>query len=146
MTLAARKRRECNGRTDNAREGGVAPAETVGGGDSLTIRSIVVSECEPLRGAGDSRPGTPTRTGFRVGGASAGSRNRQREGDSGSGPLSPPVRPVRFLNPLVEGAGVGGLARPRRTLSKGLILAQNERWRRGLGMQVERAARPVAEG
>ena len=27
---------------------------------------------------------------------------------------------------------------------KGLILAQNERWRRGLGMQVERAARPVA--
>ena len=31
-------------------------------------------------------------------------------------------------------------------ISKGLILAQNERWRRGLGMQVERAARPVAEG
>ena len=29
---------------------------------------------------------------------------------------------------------------------KGLILAQNERWRRGLGMQVERAARPVAQG
>jgi len=31
---------------------------------------------------------------------------------------------------------------------KGLILAQNERWRRGLGMQVERVrfAGPVAEG
>ena len=27
----------------------------------------------------------------------------------------------------------------RATLLKGLILAQNERWRRGLGMQVERA-------
>jgi len=27
-----------------------------------------------------------------------------------------------------------------------LILAQNERWRRGLGMQVVRAARPVAQG
>jgi len=25
-----------------------------------------------------------------------------------------------------------------KTLLKGLILAQNERWRRGLGMQVER--------
>ena len=31
-------------------------------------------------------------------------------------------------------------------ISKGLILAQNERWRRGLGMQVGRAARPVAQG
>ena len=31
----------------------------------------------------------------------------------------------------------GGLG--PRPLSKGLILAQNERWRRGLGMQVERA-------
>lgn len=31
---------------------------------------------------------------------------------------------------------------------KGLILAQNERWRRGLGMQVERVrfAGPVAQG
>ena len=28
--------------------------------------------------------------------------------------------------------------------SKGLILAQNERWRRGLGMQVGRSARGVA--
>ena len=32
------------------------------------------------------------------------------------------------------------------TILKGLILAQNERWRRGLGMQVARAARPVAQG
>ena len=31
-------------------------------------------------------------------------------------------------------------------ISKGLILAQNERWRRGLGMQVERPARGVAQG
>ena len=30
--------------------------------------------------------------------------------------------------------------------SKGLILAQNERWRRGLGMQVVRSARGVAQG
>ena len=27
---------------------------------------------------------------------------------------------------------------PQYTVVKGLILAQNERWRRGLGMQVER--------
>ena len=32
---------------------------------------------------------------------------------------------------------IGGAA-DRLTLLKGLILAQNERWRRGLGMQVER--------
>ena len=34
----------------------------------------------------------------------------------------------------------------RSPISKGLILAQNERWRRGLGMQVERPARGVAQG
>ena len=33
-----------------------------------------------------------------------------------------------------------------RPFSKGLILAQNERWRRGLGMQVERPARGAAQG
>jgi hypothetical protein len=33
-----------------------------------------------------------------------------------------------------------------RNISKGLILAQNERWRRGLGMQVVRSARGVAQG
>ena len=32
----------------------------------------------------------------------------------------------------------------RATLLKGLILAQNERWRRGLGMQVERAWQQVS--
>ena len=31
-----------------------------------------------------------------------------------------------------------GLQSVKRTFLKGLILAQNERWRRGLGMQVER--------
>ena len=30
------------------------------------------------------------------------------------------------------------------TILKGLILAQNERWRRGLGMQVERAWQQVS--
>ncbi len=35
-------------------------------------------------------------------------------------------------------------AKGTELIVKGLILAQNERWRRGLGMQVERAARPVA--
>ncbi len=32
----------------------------------------------------------------------------------------------------------------KRTFLKGLILAQNERWRRGLGMQVERIPTAVA--
>ena len=32
----------------------------------------------------------------------------------------------------------------KRTFLKGLILAQNERWRRGLGMQVERIPAAVA--
>ena len=48
---------------------------------------------------------------------------------------------VRFLKLLRN--GVRPVSSP---ISKGLILAQNERWRRGLGMQVGRAARPVAEG
>jgi hypothetical protein len=48
---------------------------------------------------------------------------------------------------LFEEASRGGLVRPWDVhFSKGLILAQNERWRRGLGMQVVRAARPVAQG
>ena len=33
---------------------------------------------------------------------------------------------------------LGGFGMGSRTIMKGLILAQNERWRRGLGMQVER--------
>ena len=35
--------------------------------------------------------------------------------------------------------------RERPTKLKGLILAQNERWRRGLGMQVEREPRKGGE-
>jgi hypothetical protein len=59
-----------------------------------------------------------------------------------------PVSLVRFLNLSRKGSEAmgplgGAWARP---FSKGLILAQNERWRRGLGMQVVRAARPVAQG
>ena len=33
---------------------------------------------------------------------------------------------------------IGGFPREIDSFVKGLILAQNERWRRGLGMQVER--------
>ena len=56
-----------------------------------------------------------------------------------------------FLNPFGWGPGAGGGRASgdspgTDSFLKGLILAQNERWRRGLGMQVERAARPVAEG
>ena len=56
------------------------------------------------------------------------------------------VRPVFFLNPLGEDRRGYGEARLfgqnhkfTDSFVKGLILAQNERWRRGLGMQVERA-------
>ena len=55
------------------------------------------------------------------------------------------VRPVFFLNPWGEdrdSTGVPCFSRSLRketdSFVKGLILAQNERWRRGLGMQVER--------
>ena len=54
------------------------------------------------------------------------------------------VRPVFFLNPFGWGPGAGGCAASSGaspgtdSFLKGLILAQNERWRRGLGMQVER--------
>src|SRR5262245_29552685 len=58
------------------------------------------------------------------------------------GPRSDAVRragrPV-FLDPsrrsAVGGLGLRALATHWRPISKGLILAQNERWRRGLGMQ-----------
>ena len=49
-----------------------------------------------------------------------------------------------FLNPLGWGPGTGadaaacGFLPGTDSFVKGLILAQNERWRRGLGMQVER--------
>ena len=36
------------------------------------------------------------------------------------------------------GVGADGASAPKQLFLKGLILAQNERWRRGLGMQVER--------
>src|SRR5262249_39287185 len=41
-------------------------------------------------------------------------------------------------------AGLGRLL--KQLLLKGLILAQNERWRRGLGMQVERIPVPSQDG
>jgi hypothetical protein len=55
------------------------------------------------------------------------------------------VRPVFFLNPLWVGIGdrpkyleFRDFRKATDSFMKGLILAQNERWRRGLGMQVER--------
>ena len=45
-----------------------------------------------------------------------------------------------ILNPSGE-ERVFGVYPGNKHLSKGLILAQNERWRRGLGMQVVRTAR-----
>jgi hypothetical protein len=55
------------------------------------------------------------------------------------------VRPVFFLNPCGWGSGTdwgtsnfGVFWKATEPFMKGLILAQNERWRRGLGMQVER--------
>ncbi len=76
-----------------------------------------------------------------------------RRGGGGPG-LAPAGNPSRcdqsdILDPLGEervGRPVLGAGRSARPISKGLILAQNERWRRGLGMQVVRAARPVAQG
>ena len=67
--------------------------------------------------------------------------------DAGDGVYLPPEaclrRPLQLARILkLEGWAAFGPS----PISKGLILAQNERWRRGLGMQVERAARPVAEG
>ena len=50
------------------------------------------------------------------------------------------ARPAIFLNPFEERGAPGDRGEP--TLTKGLILAQNERWRRGLGMQVVRARPP----
>ena len=53
---------------------------------------------------------------------------------------------IFFLNPLGRGSAPDGTTRLSEkarqetdSFVKGLILAQNERWRRGLGMQVERA-------
>ena len=52
----------------------------------------------------------------------------------------------QILDPSRSGGATGfGRASPEH-ISKGLILAQNERWRRGLGMQVVRPARDEAQG
>ncbi len=63
------------------------------------------------------------------------------------------VRPVFFLNPLGGDRKLTGVPREfgedqavTDSFVKGLILAQNERWRRGLGMQVERAWQQVSGG
>ena len=58
---------------------------------------------------------------------------------------------LRKLRPAVPFAGGGSerhgaQALCKRILMKGLILAQNERWRRGLGMQVERIPAPQGAG
>src|SRR5437588_3867876 len=57
-------------------------------------------------------------------------------------------RPQTFLvhKPLIRARSVsdGFGSEVKRTFLKGLILAQNERWRRGLGMQVERIPAAVA--
>ncbi len=73
----------------------------------------------------------------------------------GLGPLGPEaaglMRPV--FSSTFRGEGRSGFVTARSwagcgIILKGLILAQNERWRRGLGMQVERAGfgQSVAEG
>ena len=48
---------------------------------------------------------------------------------------------LRGRGPAAAGTRRGAAS---ATLLKGLILAQNERWRRGLGMQVERAWQQVS--
>jgi hypothetical protein len=49
--------------------------------------------------------------------------------------------------PCVFGTGSKrGLWSPQAYILKGLILAQNERWRRGLGMQVERIPWGLLQG
>ena len=55
-------------------------------------------------------------------------------------------RLASFLRHLEEGWGVWPRPRDPDHHSKGLILAQNERWRHALHMQVERPARGVAQG
>jgi hypothetical protein len=77
------------------------------------------------------RPGEVVRVGSR----STQSRGRVHLRPNGLG------RPVSFSSTRGNGSGFD-----RSPISKGLILAQNERWRRGLGMQVERPARGVAQG
>ena len=61
--------------------------------------------------------------------------------EQGLAPANPSCDQLVFLNPDEVRTGtfaISGWTRDR-PISKGLILAQNERWRRGLGMQVVRA-------
>jgi hypothetical protein len=57
-------------------------------------------------------------------------------------------RPIRATNQtLQERTGPGACpGEGKRIILKGLILAQNERWRRGLGMQVERIPEGLLSG
>ena len=117
---------------------------------SLTIRSIVFrGRGQPLRGAGVGPSGP---SGVAVSGVGRRGRTR-RTGSTGphagrhpdGGPRG--ATSQQASTPRERAEAVTPLRGTRaRRLSKGLILAQNERWRRGLGMQVVRAARPVAQG
>ena len=49
------------------------------------------------------------------------------------------IRYYPSVRMAIPGPGPQGLELGIDIIVKGLILAQNERWRRGLGMQVERA-------
>ena len=131
-----------DGRRDPA-GGSPRPVASVAPRDrSLAIRSIVDRVVDgPLRGAG-VRPSGPPRT--PVGGASAAGT------DPSGRPRGPSDLVATSQHPSTRSGEGRGATPPGATRlarhSKGLILAQNERWRRGLGMQVERAARPVAQG
>ena len=58
---------------------------------------------------------------------------------AGFQPARQVFKPAQFvLNPSRDKPARVGFERLRKHQLKGLILAQNERWRRGLGMQVER--------
>ena len=117
---------------------------------SLTIRSIASRASsrfvsEPLREAGVVRRRRDRgRLGWDAHAVGTVAPAMRREG-GGSG-LAPAGNPSRcdqsdILDPLGEervGGPVRVASRSARPISKGLILAQNERWRRGLGMQVAR--------
>ena len=89
----------------------------------------------------------------RAGGRNGAHQDRQQTGDARTFfPMGAPL-PVWCdqLDPQPFGVRIelgGKAARPDlliRLMMKGLILAQNERWRRGLGMQVERVRRKAGQ-